>query len=388
MTATIIETTGKTPSWPTCYKRTSGGRVQSWNVVVEPGDDGTADVVTTYGLVDGKQNVQRETIREGKNAGRKNATTPTQQAVLEAEASFRKQLERRHYGLDPEANESASKRAVAPMLAHKYADHARKVDWSNAYAQAKYDGHRMLGFVDKSGVRLVSRKGVAITTLPHIAEALARLAGDTPHVYDGEVYLHGATVTDIGGWIKRARPETELLQYHVYDLAENALGLGPGFHDRWRSIAGKLDGLAPGGPLRRVETRRVKSEQELFAFRDECLAGGYEGAMLRWGDAGYEAGERSAHLLKLKSINDDEFEVVGFREGRGTNACMAIFRCVTAAGAEFEVTAPGTHEEKREHFLLGASRVGKQLTVKYAYFTKTAKPVPFHPVAVGFRVDV
>ena len=87
----------------------------------------------------------------------------------------------------------------------------------------------------------------------------------------------------------------------------------------------------------------------------------------------------------MKSFVDAEFTIVGAREGKGPYAGMAVFECVTDAGHKFDVTAPGSHEEKRAAWDNHAEHIGEQLTVKYQKFTDTDEPVPFLPVAKGFK---
>jgi ATP-dependent DNA ligase len=110
--------------------------------------------------------------------------------------------------------------------------------------------------------------------------------------------------------------------------------------------------------------------------------------MLRHGRAGYEAGKRSANLLKVKTFADAEFKVVDYKLGRGKLAGAAIFNCQTEAGHHFDVLAPGTVEKKKAYGEAGGKYVGRMLTVKYMDYTKTAEPVPFHPVAIRFREDL
>ena len=86
----------------------------------------------------------------------------------------------------------------------------------------------------------------------------------------------------------------------------------------------------------------------------------------------------------MKTFFDAEFEIVGCKEGRGSYEGMAIFTCKTPDGHTFDVTAHGTHEEKRKAWEDRESHIGKKLTVKYQFFTTTDKPVPFLPVAKGF----
>lgn len=125
---------------PTLFKKTTGGKVTQWRIWVTGTPSGAAVIHTEYGLVGGKLQHQMDQVKEGKNASKKNATTPLQQAWLEAEASWTKQKDRKGYGLDPAGTESAAKRAAAPMLAQDFAKYGHKVDWSRAFAQPKLDG--------------------------------------------------------------------------------------------------------------------------------------------------------------------------------------------------------------------------------------------------------
>ena len=109
--------------------------------------------------------------------------------------------------------------------------------------------------------------------------------------------------------------------------------------------------------------------------------------MLRHSDAGYEAGARSSHLLKVKTFLSGEFLIVDYKLGRGKYAGVPIWTCETKDGHSFDVTAQGTMEEKQTQAQEAAARVGQMLEVKYAYYTKTAEPLPFHPVAMRPRSE-
>ena len=87
------------------FKRTATGAVQVWRIRVEPQDDGTAIIITTHGQLDGAQQEARDHIRDGKNTGKRNATTAAQQAIKEAEARWTKQRDRNHYGLTVEESD-------------------------------------------------------------------------------------------------------------------------------------------------------------------------------------------------------------------------------------------------------------------------------------------
>ena len=119
------------------------------------------------------------------------------------------------------------------------------------------------------------------------------------------------------------------------------------------------------------------------------LENGYEGTMVRQLGIGYEQGKRSKSLMKVKTFQDAEFEIIGVLRGKpnrrqGTE--VGIYRCKTDTGVEFQVTAPGDAQEKHEHAVNGEQNIGRYLTVQF--FNLTADGCPFHPVALRIREDV
>jgi len=371
----------------TLYKRTKGGKIQQWSIEVMHQLDDTATITVTHGLTDGQKQVDTERITEGKNTGKKNATTAVQQATKEAKAKWQKKLDRERYGLTVE--ESDEKMKTAPMLAHVYEDHANKVDWEKSNfirIQPKFDGHRCLAICNAAQeITLYSRQGVEITTCNHIVE---QLQGCMPSnsVFDGELYVHGLPLNTIGSYIKRQQPESEQLCYMMYDMPS----YDSVFADRYRQLLAtvRMWGNDRFPNLHLARTQEVTSETDAIAFQAKCIENGYEGAMLRHGDYKYLNGKRCHGLLKMKTFQDAEFEVVGCTEGRGKFAGMAIFRCTTDDGHVFDVTAPGTHEDKKTFWNSRDQYIGKMLTVKFQNYSETDTPVPVFPVALRFREDV
>lgn len=365
------------------FKKTSAGRIQEWKIAVRKNKDGSGTILIEQGLVDGKKQQYEEQITEGKNLGKKNETSAFEQAVAEAEARWTKQKDRRHYGEDPTAEESAAKRSAAPMLAGVYQDHADKVDWHGALAQPKLDGNRCLAKMDGEGnVSLWTRKGVEIKTLGHLIAPLRAVMNPTD-VLDGEVYVHGLHVTNLRSLLTRQQPDCETVSFRIYDQVSPLP-----FCQRWGYLQ-DLD-LKVGVPrdgLCLVPTIKVMNEKELMKFQADCIAQGFEGAMLRWGKFGYQAGARSQGLLKVKTFKDAEFKILQVTTGTGPYADCAVFVCQAASGGVFNVTAPGSLKEKREIWKNGADYVGRLLTVKFAGYTETDFPVPFQPVALGIRED-
>ena len=373
------------PMFEPLFKRTSTGAVQIWQIRVEPQDDGTAIIVTTHGQVDGKQQEGRDTVREGKNPGKKNATTPYEQAIKEAESKWNEKLERERYGFTVE--ESDIKRMFAPMLAQSWTDkkgqltsYAKKVNWedkAHLHVQPKFDGHRCLIINNEQGLRLFTRKGVQVTTCEHLVDQLKSIMPANT-AFDGELYTHGVPVTTIGGYITKKQEGTENLCLMLYDCFAPMP-----FLDRLNHVSSLLAGKN-ATHLHLARTQPIADQDQMLDFQGQCIENGYEGAMLRHGTTGYENGDRSASLLKVKTFVDEEFVVVGCKEGRGKFEGAAVFECVTSAGHKFDCTAPGDMPTKQAYWRDHQQYIGKRLTVKFQKYTETAEPVPFQPVAKGF----
>lgn len=363
------------PVFQTLFKQGSDG-IQEWNVAVEPQSDGTAKVVIQFGRQGGVKQISTDHITEGKNAGRKNATTPLDQAIKEAAGRWKHQIERSNYGLT--VAESAGKRQLAAMLAQKFKDRKGKVDWSHAYEQPKLDGYRCLARREGSNIILLSRRNSTFV-LPHISDTLASVLRDGD-VFDGELYIHGVPLNKIDSLIDRPQDGTLDIEYHVYDSPSDQP-----FADRIAGVYSRLGRDRRVGNVVMVETTPVADETELMAMFARRLDAAYEGSMLRFGDVGYESGRRSDKLLKLKAEEDGEFPIVSVSQGHNG---IAILRCVTESGNEFDVTAPGTVEAKQQAWRDRDLLVGKMVTVQYAYYTKTDRPVPWHPRAKAIRLDV
>ena len=72
-----------TKTLPTLYGHTTAAAIKVWNCRIE--DHGTeSHIIITHGLENGKQQETTRRVKEGKNIGRANATTPWTQAVAEA----------------------------------------------------------------------------------------------------------------------------------------------------------------------------------------------------------------------------------------------------------------------------------------------------------------
>jgi DNA ligase-1 len=383
-------------SLPPLFKKTSKGQIQQWTVAVED-RAGVPHIVRRWGHVGGKTQEAADPIKKGKNIGKANATTPRQQAELEARALWTKQQERDSYTLDATGGESAAKRAVSVMLAKDYAKEKKKVTWHGVlYTQPKLDGRRAFTRITPTEITMISRRGDIYTTMDHIIEQLRpwqeRLVSNLKLNDDQCVYLDGELFTDkvdfdtLGGAISRQtdNDQADIVDYHIYDLfIPHAADLP--FSRRYDLINGIL--VASSDSLKLVETHAITDEARLLEHTERWQQAGFEGSMLRL-DTPYDAGKRSSGLLKVKSMRDDEFEVIGYKTGRGVYQNIPIFICKTnekcpVPGVEFDCVAPGTLEKKRQLLSIAESLIGRKLTVKY--FDFLAEGRPRFPVAKAFR---
>lgn len=352
------------------YKKTTIGKIQEWAIWVE----GTT-IFSESGQVGGKKILSSDTIREGKNIGKANETTPEQQAQLEAEARYVKQ-KKRGYVETIEAAEAGEvdelvEGGYKAMLAKSYDDEKKKVQFPCA-VQPKLDGIRCLY---DDGVWTRSRK--AIKSCPHIADLLVGY----PQL-DGELYNHDlkADFEKIVSAVRKDEPTEEALnvQYHIYDVPSDLP-----FSERLKVLNELAETFAGNPFIKVVETRIVHDEAELQAVYNDFLNQGYEGAMVRNLSSPYE-GKRTANLLKMKEFQDAEFRVVGINEGRGKlQGSVGAFVC-EHNGTTFKAKAEGKLEFLKECFENESLWKGKLLTVRFQGFTG-ANGLPRFPIGVRFR---
>jgi DNA ligase-1 len=374
-------------SLPTLYKLTKTGAVQQWTVSYEDNK-----VITRWGQQGGAIQTTSEVVT-GKNTGKSNETTDTQQAAIEALAQWVKQTKKGYVETVEKAKAGevgdVIKGGINPMLAEKFSDFGNEVVWP-AYAQPKLDGHRCIAVITNSSVTLWSRTRKEILSVPHIAEAL-RSHIDIPEagkriILDGELYNHSlkSDFEELTSAIRKQKPSeaSKKVVYHIYDFP-TAFG---GFGERHQQLLDLL--LKNGMPPRclvSVATHKVQSEETMRDLFSVFLDEGYEGLMVRSAAGHYEE-RRSRNLLKVKEFQDAEFPIIGVEEGKGKLAGHAIFVCKTDSGQEFRCKLKGEQSHLKSYFLCPELVIGRLLTVKFQELTKDG--IPRFPVGERIREDV
>lgn len=354
----------------TLYKNHSG-KIGYWIVQAVGGERPGIKIVHAKSL-DGSA-VEHFAATKAKNIGKKNETTPEQQAVSEMESKWEKQLkkgyvETQEAANDPVTNSLGKKKPMLAVVIDKIDED--DVDWDNAFAQPKFDGNRGLreGF-------MYSRSGNQFVNLDHLNDPIVGTPLAELHL-DGEIYTHGVPLPKITGFIKKLQPGTQELAYHLYDIMDDAP-----FEDRFAKLKAAFD-ATPAHPLIILTpTIRVRSWAEVDAATKTFIKMGYEGGILRHGLDGYEDDTRSPSLVKVKPFVDTEFKVVGCTFGKpnkgpnGTELLNPVFHYEVKPGLVAKVTAPGTHLEKHEQGVNFESYMDKFMTIKHMGYSPKGVPV-------------
>jgi hypothetical protein len=350
--------------FPTLYHKTKTGATVQWSVFTI----GNL-ILSEYGQIGGKM-MSAVKPAEGKNVGRSNETSPDDQADIEAAAMHKNRLDRK-YSLTVE---KAQECRMRPMLAGDFQKQKHKLAYP-VYIQPKLDGFRCLAFREGDTITLVSRSGKTFN-LPHIEQALLKFMPDDS-ILDGELYCHGVAFQTVASWIKKNRPETGNIGYHVYDVPNE-----DPFYLRCKELT-RLAKKNKSNIIQFVETSLVFTESDVSVFERCQVENGFEGAIVRVDTGLYEFDHRSKDLLKVKQFDDAEFIVTGGKTGRGKFENMCIFECVLSNGKKFDVMPRGTESERKNYLKKLKTYIGQPLKVKY--FGLSEEGVPRFPVGLGFR---
>jgi hypothetical protein len=384
-------------SFPELHGEATTGKTKMWSVRVFE-KDGCGIIETTHGYVDGKKQVNEKIVAEGKNIGKKNETTPLQQAINDARTAWVKKKESGYSpvgisgggaeggeeGDDDVADElMAGNRSkgiddsvASPMLAHDYNKRGKSIKFP-CFAQRKYDGTRCVGIPGKG---LFSRNKKSYPHLDHIVAEINRLPPSV--VLDGELYSDTLTFQEIVGLVKRETLKTGdeekqlQIKFHIYDIMNDMP-----YEQRYANLQ-VLFKRYKFKHLVLVKTDECESEEKMKELHAQYVADGYEGVMLRNKSGAYK-NARSVDLQKYKEFFDDEFEIIDYKEGEGVEAGCVLWVCKTAEGKTFSCRPRGAREGRAAMFERGGEYIGKMLTVRFQEMSDTN--VPRFPVGLAIR---
>ena len=359
----------------TIFKKTKTGATQEWTIEVVGNK-----YRTISGQTDGKKIINEWTIVYGKNTGKLNETTDSEQCMKEAVAKRTKKLESGYFENIQHINKT---QYFEPMLASKWEDSKDKISYP-IFSQPKLDGIRCI--VTKDG--MFSRNGKPIISAPHIRESLSEVFETHPNlILDGELYADkfANDFNKIVSLVKKTKPtDADLkeskknIQYWIYDLPSNSLNFGERCYALDELFDVELDSFEKHCVL--VETDNCDNEDDVMQLYGDYVDRGFEGQMLRL-DGKYE-NKRSKFLMKHKSFIDEEYTIIDVCEGEGNKTNMVGYMTFeTADGKPFKSNVKATFEESEEMFKNRKQLIGKQATIKY--FNLTPDGIPRFPYVIN-----
>jgi len=266
---------------------------------------------------------------------------------------------------------------IKPMLAHKY--NSDKADYP-AYIQPKLDGVRCV--FTKDGA--YSRTGKEFKNVDHIKKALKNFFNNNPtFIIDGELYNHGLKddFEKIISLVRKTKPTeehkqeaSELIQYHVYDIANLA-------HATYTNRLNILNSsFTYTYPICKVETKVVLDYDEAVKQHRKYLKLGYEGSIYRSMSGKYK-NTRSWDLMKFKDFDDSEATIINYELGKGKRTgTLGKFIMLDDEGVEFGCPPGKGYNYKDLAKMLNNINdyIGQRAT--FTYFQRTKAGSYRHPL--------
>ncbi|MDP3520645.1 MAG: DNA ligase [Hydrogenophaga sp.] len=225
--------------------------------------------------------------------------------------------------------------AAAPALMLAGAYHPG-LDLADYWISEKYDGVRAYW----DGQRLLSRGGEVLQAPDWYT------AGWPDQPMDGELWAGRGRFEEVTSTVRRQVPDEgawRRIRFMVFDLPRH-----PGrFDERLTAYQDLLRHLNRPWVVA-VPQDKLRSHAELHARLKAMVKAGGEGLMLHRGDAPYRA-LRSDDLIKLKTHEDAEAQVIGFEPGKGKYVGMVGALLVqTPQGQRFKLGS-GLSDALRRH---------------------------------------
>lgn len=369
---------------PLLYGKEKNGKMKSWSACIHT-DGVIAWAEIEFGQVDGKKQVSRRDYTVGKNIGKKNETSCLIQCTNETKKKWLDKKDKEQYTESLTPSSSPSK--IFPMLAQTYDPTSTKKKKNDivfpCFVQPKLDGLRCIVYFRENVIYFQSRTGMYFETLDHLVPQLqCFFKNHNDAILDGELYTTDYPFEELAGLIKKKKLSAEdkdklkFISYHIYDVVET---------DKPFALRSEFirDNITSGENLVQVETVLCEDTDKFKEWFSKWVGDGYEGIMLRNTNSLYQANYRSHDLQKYKEFKEDEFEIVGCKEGEGRDKGTVLWTCKTPEGRTFSVRPRGTVASRKELFLDSEKYIGKRLTVIYQELSEMN--VPRFPVGKDIR---
>lgn len=344
------------------------------------------NITYVYGQKNGKLQTEEETINEGKNIGKANETSPTEQALFEAERKVRKKIENGYSIINGYKLSTVSKTVVesnvdipSPMLAKTYKDQEKQIrkKYSKVDIQYKLNGNRCI--VNIKTKEMYSRKRKQITSIPDIidkiVDACKNINKDIIWV-DGELYSKELTFNEIQSIIRQKNQVSELaskIKYNIFDVMSKK---------EWKERKKYLDKIVTNERVNVLKIFEIDIN-EIEKYNQQFVKDGYEGVIIRLPDYSYEQ-KRSSGLIKYKTFIDEEFKVIGFVSEKNNYLKLGSIKLIMKNGNEFNARPSMTDEECDYIWTHQEEFINKYATVEFQNYDEVTG-LPVFGTIKGFR---
>lgn len=212
-------------------------------------------------------------------------------------------------------------RGLTPMLLTEVDKPFTSEDWE---FELKMDGIRLLAYVERGAVNLVTRNGNDVTyKFPRLVSELGQLPDC---ILDGEVvHFTSDGLATFGGLLERFQLQDEReirridnqikADFCVFDLL---------FYDQWDlrkcTLADRRRLLMAFGPQKSTIRVLDSFETEGELLYEHATSLGFEGIVGKKLRSTYQDGKRTGDWVKVKASHSDEFLIGGYVPGEGARA--------------------------------------------------------------------
>lgn len=257
------------------------------------------------------------------------------------------------------------------------------------FISRKLDGCRCICFVTRTisdtYVEFKSRQNKTITTLYNLIDPVKKFTkflGPGEYVLDGEVCIMDENGNEnFHGLMKEVTRKNHTIEnprYNVFDILTLDEFNGNEISEVFSRRLDVLNMLDENDNVKVLEQERVTSQDILDRWVDTAKTSGWEGCMLRK-DVPYKRG-RSKDLLKIKDMQDAEYEVVGVETGKATynegghkefDVASALY--IKHKDNIVKVGSGLSKEQRLRWFDHPEEIIGKTITVQYFEETQDSK---------------
>jgi DNA ligase-1 len=260
------------------------------------------------------------------------------------------------------------------------------------FISRKLDGVRCICYVSKSdyvgSVDFISRQGKPITTLDKLTQAVMQFVDPLPngsYVLDGEICIMDKDGNEnFHGLMKEVTRKNHTIEnprYNVFDILTRDEFDGKEVSLPFSSRLNLLNVLEisnDNASIKVLEQELVTTQEIFDDWTTRAKENGWEGCMLRK-DVPYKRG-RSKELLKIKGMQDAEYEVVGVETGKATynegghkefDVASALY--IKHKDNIVKVGSGLSKEQRLRWFDHPEEIIGKTITVQYFEETQDSK---------------